>query len=344
MSFIESLPGAKRKRAVDLMDWSMQRPLGPRDLSQESLLGSLPDPSVDPEGGIDGQRGGNTMDPPSARKKMAHSGPQRLVRWCFTLKHSDERKAAEMAEMLGGFAKEFYFQLEEGSGGTNYKHWQGCMAMKIPSTFNQVKNLLFNDVHLEQCRDWFASKQYCKKEESRIEGPYDHNTSFLDPAYQLARADFYEWQETVVNWIAAKPDDRHITWIYDECGGNGKTKFVLYCVDNLKAVRFNSGKESDIAYSYNNEKVVLFDFQRSKPFINYSTMEDLKNGHLFSAKYESCAKRFNPPHVIVFANTLPEFSKMSLDRWVVYTLNNKILTRMTSYVNEDNVCVELSVE
>ena len=279
--------------------------------------------------------GGNTNNPPSAKPRSKKSGADKLVRWCFTIKHTEERTAADVAEVLKGFAKEFYFQLEKGTGGSDYLHWQGCMALMVPSTFNQVKNLLFFDAHIEQCKDWFKSKMYCKKEDTRVEGPFDHTHSFLNKKYQLARANFYKWQETVEQWILAEPDDRHITWVYDETGGNGKTKFVLYCVDNLNAVRYNSRKESDIAYSYNGEKIVFFDFQRAKMFINYSTMEDLKNGHLFSSKYESKAKRFNPPHVVVFANSLPEFSKMSLDRWHVYKLDEKKLVREYEFYQED---------
>lgn len=193
----------------------------------------------------------------------------------------------------------------------------------------------WHDVHLESCRDWQAAKKYSHKKETRMEGPWSHKMPPLNPKFQLARAKFHMWQVQVESWVLAEPDDRHIKWVYDLEGGNGKTKFVLYCVDNLGAVRFNSGKESDIAFSYNHEGIVLFDFQRAKAHINYSTMEDLKNGHLFSGKYESTAKRFNPPHVIVFANTLPDLASMSLDRWQVYKLHNKEMTREYEFVQEE---------
>lgn len=288
--------------------------------------------------------GGNTSNPPqlteSPPKKKSRSGSNKLVRWCFTIKYecvisgvNSVRPCAEIAEILKGFCKEFYFQLEKSD--SDYTHWQGCLATAAPLTFNQVKNLLFNDAHIEPCKDWFASKAYCQKPDTRLEGPYSHKSTFLDPKYLLKKADFYDWQTAIYDQLLLAPDDRHITWIYDPIGGNGKTRFVLHCVDNLGAVRYNSGKESDIAYSYNSEKIVLFDFQRSKPHINYSTMEDLKNGHLFSAKYESRAKRFNPPHVFVFANVLPEFEKMSLDRWIVYKLSDRVLTRQFEFYVDD---------
>ena len=49
-------------------------------------------------------------------------------------------------------------------------------------------------------------------------------------------------------------------------------------------------------------------------------MENLKDGRLFSEKYEPRIKRFKPPHKFVFANRWPDFSKLSLDRWVLMDL------------------------
>lgn len=279
----------------------------------------------------DEPRGGNTIiasGKSSSRIKGSNgSGPHQLVRWCVTLKKTDDRSPAQIAQMIQGFCKEFFFQLEKGNGENNYEHYQMVVSCSRPLTFQQVKNLLFNDAHIEPCKDWFASKIYCKKPDTRIDGPWDHTSVFLNPKYQLQLKDFYPWQTKVLAKLSEEPDDRHITWIYDLEGGGGKSKLVLYCVDNLKACRFNSGAATDIAFAYKSQSIVLFDFQRAKVHVNYDTLEDLKNGHLFSGKYESVAKRFNPPHVFVFANWLPDFTCMSLDRWIVYRLESKKLTR-----------------
>lgn len=279
--------------------------------------------------------GGNTIIPlglsaPNG-KKHAKGANQQLSRWVLTIKMKADRTGADLADHFKGFCKEYYYQLEQGEAvnaqGQKYLHWQCAVLTLKPYSFSQLKNLTFNDAHIEPCKDWFAAKTYCAKAETRKEGPYSHKEPPLNPKYQLKLANFYPWQHKVLSWLQADPDDRKIKWIYDLKGGSGKTKFVLFMVDNHKAVRYNSGKESDIAYSYNKEKIVLFDFQRAKAHINYSTMEDLKNGHLFSGKYESTAKRFDPPHVVVFANTLPDFSSLSLDRWEVYQLDDKTMTR-----------------
>ena len=49
--------------------------------------------------------------------------------------------------------------------------------------------------------------------------------------------------------------------------------------------------------------------------MNYEVIESVKNGVVFSTKYESQMKVFKTPHVIIMANFAPDESKMSSDRW-----------------------------
>lgn len=117
-------------------------------------------------------------------------------------------------------------------------------------------------------------------------------------------------------------DDRQITWINDPKGNSGKTWFSKYLLANEHAIRFTNGKCKDIAYAYNYEKYIIFDFSRStENHINYGIIEDLKNGMLFSSKYESTCKMFKPPKIIIMANFEPDKSKMSLDRWDIININ-----------------------
>ncbi len=56
----------------------------------------------------------------------------------------------------------------------------------------------------------------------------------------------------------------------------------------------------------------------------YSLIENFKNGIMFSSKYESGTRIFTPPHVIVFANFIPDIldrgNKLSADRWQTHEL------------------------
>lgn len=118
-------------------------------------------------------------------------------------------------------------------------------------------------------------------------------------------------------------NDRQILWINDSQGGSGKTWLSKYMIANMKAIRFTNGKTKDIAYAYKNNPIVVFDFARScEDRINYQIIEDLKNGILFSSKYESQSKVFAPPKIIVMANFEPNKRALSEDRWTIMDLGN----------------------
>ncbi len=79
-----------------------------------------------------------------------------------------------------------------------------------------------------------------------------------------------------------------------------------------------------MAYAYKNESIVIIDLARTQAeSVNYfyQFIESLKNGVLFSPKYESGQKIFKPPHVFVFANYEPDQTKLSADRWNIVQLD-----------------------
>ncbi|KAK3092099.1 hypothetical protein FSP39_025156 [Pinctada imbricata] len=85
---------------------------------------------------------------------------------------------------------------------------------------------------------------------------------------------------------------------------------------------------ADFAYEYQDERIVVFDFVRDKKSkINYGLLEQLKNGMLFSPKYMTKVKRFDPVRICCFANFYPDFSQMSEDRWIHLNLKHGKLTR-----------------
>lgn len=125
-----------------------------------------------------------------------------------------------------------------------------------------------------------------------------------------------EWQQNVLDVVAGAACDRKIIWVHDSVGGQGKSRLAKHLVRNYGAVLL-SGRVADMSYAYNKEKVVLFDVPRTeaenvKHLLGMA--EKLKNGMLFSSKYESRAMVFSPPHVIFFANMMPPEGCWSHDR------------------------------
>lgn len=96
-----------------------------------------------------------------------------------------------------------------------------------------------------------------------------------------------------------------------------------WLVEHKQAFYCNGGKATDLCHAYNGQPICIFDYVRdAKEYVGYGVIEQLKNGILFSPKYESGLKRFDIPHVFIFANFLLEDGKFSADRIKLYELNS----------------------
>jgi len=129
---------------------------------------------------------------------------------------------------------------------------------------------------------------------------------------------FHDWQTEILELIKSDVDDRKIYWYYDPIGGTGKTTFASYLSDEFDA-QCLAGKHQDMAHAWQEKKIAVFDLSRTldSQYFSYGAIEDIKNGRIFSGKYDSCSKTFPKPHVLVFSNQLPLKGKWSEDRYVV---------------------------
>lgn len=135
------------------------------------------------------------------------------------------------------------------------------------------------------------------------------------------------WQQELVDLTVDVPDSRKIYFVVDEEGNAGKSWLASYMETNLdKVVQvMKPGKYADMAYGYVEEtEVFILDCPRSKQgdYIQYDFLESVKDGRMFSMKYESRMKRFKPPHLFVFMNQAPDMEKLSIDRYVLIDIRN----------------------
>lgn len=127
-----------------------------------------------------------------------------------------------------------------------------------------------------------------------------------------------DWQARLVQDIKAEPHDRKIIFIVDVQGGAGKTTFCKYLMAVFSNVQFmDPGKNADMAYELRETtRVLLMDCPRSRAeMMQYHFLERVKDGIVFSGKYEPTTKYIGPCHVIVFMNEQPDESKLSRDRF-----------------------------
>lgn len=136
-------------------------------------------------------------------------------------------------------------------------------------------------------------------------------------------------QTKIIQYVDAPTHDREIYWVYDPKGGCGKTDLANHLISNNNFLVFGNAKTADVALAWNGENVI-FDYSRSQQdHINYGVIEDIKNGRIFSGKYQSCTKLYARPKVLVFANFLPDYGKMSSDRWNIQEVINSDLKSAT---------------
>lgn len=132
------------------------------------------------------------------------------------------------------------------------------------------------------------------------------------------------WQSRVLQLLSESPDDRHIIWVTDTAGNQGKSRLARHLVCSHGAQQL-LGRAQDMAFMFREEtKIVVFDVTRQQQeYVDhlYSMAEMLKNGILVSTKYESRAKIFDPPHVIFFSNTTWDTTKWSRDRVIELDLS-----------------------
>lgn len=132
------------------------------------------------------------------------------------------------------------------------------------------------------------------------------------------------WQRVLEAIISEKPEPRKVMWYWDAVGNTGKSFMSTYLMAYHNAYIVTGGTKADIFYAYQDQPVIVFDLSRDcqdKSYI-YDVIENFKNGQFLSTKYMTQMKVFDIPHVIVFANFPPDYSKLSQDRWVVRDLGN----------------------
>lgn len=259
-----------------------------------------------------------------------------LKYWSFTWdiinneddgKRDYESKKDSLVRIFYTICKNFSFQLERGLK-TNYIHIQGSLELNKPMRYTEFK--LPKDIYWEGSRS-ICANFYCEKEETKIMDTITFGNEQERPLKLIT--DLRPWQQTVNDLIKLEPDDRTINWVYNQYGDAGKTKITKYLFVNSKIICSTGGKISDIANIIYNEKnngfklnniwTMIFNFNCSNEgYISYKSIEAVKDGLITNTKYESGTLIFNCPHVWIFANELPDYSKLSLDRWKIWTIDN----------------------
>ena len=141
---------------------------------------------------------------------------------------------------------------------------------------------------------------------------------------ELQQGEPQTWQSDLAEVLDEDADDRSIMFFVDPEGGKGKSWFQRWYFTTRDRVQLlSNGKRSDLAYSVDvNSRVFLINVARQDmEHLQYPFLEQLKDGVIFSPKYQSMTKMISHKvHVVVFCNEHPDMDKMSDDRYDVHEL------------------------
>ena len=158
----------------------------------------------------------------------------------------------------------------------------------------------------------------------------DHETVVLKP-----------WQMELMKHID-NPSDRKILWVQGEKCGEGKTWFQKYVQSLLGRRRVVAGginihsNSASIAHALSKRPlattdIFLFNIGKARnreQEVNYSFIEDLKDGSVFASKYDSTELMIKVPNIVmVFSNSTPDVKELARDRWNIFSIENDELVK-----------------
>ena len=175
----------------------------------------------------------------------------------------------------------------------------------------------------------YAAQIKCCREYMVRPKPYDSAASLVsiikDKHYffkEFQNCKLSNWQFEIFK-LLINQSERQVLWVSDNVGRTGKTFFCKF-LRNLYNFFLTDGTvdSRDMCY-FLPEKMsgILFDVCRdlSNKF-NYAVLESVKNGWMISGKYEGKLRNFGTIPVAVFANFLPDLTKLSQDTWNIVEL------------------------
>jgi len=203
------------------------------------------------------------------------------------------------------------------------KHLQGMIWCKEKCRDTCFK--LLKGAHFKTLKDELDVANYCNKDESH-DGVYRTKWGYPDPPYVEEIENLYDWEIEIEKLLTSVPDKRTIHWFWEPEGCAGKTTYQKYVFTHHAKAVVLSGKGADmkngiVMYHEKNKclpSIVMINMPKScEGFVSYCGVEEVKDMFFFSGKYEGGMVCGPCPHVLVFANEEPDYSKMSKDRFVV---------------------------
>lgn len=176
----------------------------------------------------------------------------------------------------------------------------------------------------EACKEAYGMEYYVQKQAvDKTANALRSGMALKKMREDFENATLKKWQHVVIKLVEMQ-GNREILFVIDEIGNQGKTWLTQYMTIVQEGQCFDSTNKKDVAYALNPEKsTFIFDITRAtEPKMSLQVLESIKNGIVFSGKYESGTKIVSNAKVIVMANSFNEVheAQLSVDRFMILHL------------------------
>jgi hypothetical protein len=277
---------------------------------------------------------GNTEQSIAKKKDIKRKTKQvsQLFNYCFTFNNYEESDIVNLKIKLDMNCERYVFQEEVGESGT--PHLQGSIKLIKRLRIEQLKDI-DRRIYWSGTRNLEAADAYACKEDTRAGRIFKKEGKRNAFVRTKSKFDDIVPRIEVMDIIKNEPDNRTINWIWSDKGGVGKTSTAAYLERNYNGVLVVNGKGADIKnsvinYLNNNDgvmkelDVLIVNVPRcNENYVSYAALEEIKDGLIYSGKYEGGFVNIECPHIIVMCNFVPDRSKLSDDRWNVINVDVK---------------------
>lgn len=237
--------------------------------------------------------------------------------------------------------KKFDFQKEKGEKAEN-EHWQCRVTLQKKQTAFAMNTEIIPEIGglwRLTSNDNTENNRYVVKWETRIEGPWSHDTLVArDPRLTRDVKGYIErgplpWHKKALEY-AEEYDERHILLVLDNDGDNAKNVFQRWleykgkshrvpswCDTAKQLIEYVSGLEERGCLTINVPRAMK---QEGRALYKLMTaIEAIKDAEILETRYKANPREWDRPQIIVFMNDLPDLNMVTKKRWIIMELGEQ---------------------
>lgn len=218
-------------------------------------------------------------------------------------------------------------------------HWKRCRSYLAKEDPENQHLLLLEKSLVERVLEYPTKLEMLKEEcvrPSDVMGLCMLYNMRKEPPLKL-HFDPRPWQAEILAYLSGPACPRKVVWVYDGPGNSGKTYLGKYVLRTDTGYRYVDRIDGSRNFSNLIQEFIEGGWEKKGLFINltrdsealkiYGAIETVKDGFATNTKYFCKAIDITRPkgdfqqeqhvHMIVFANFMPDTSKLSKDRWMI---------------------------